>query len=162
MLKLKKETIFTLLSAFVLILIYNIFTPMYADDFSYSYSFADGSKITSVLDIFPSMYAHYYSMNGRLITHFLSQLFLLLGKNVFNIINTFAFLVLGIIIYTHVYGSMEDIKNKQLAVIYIFLFLFIPDFGQSILWLDGCSNYLYGTIIALAFLIPFRIRMDEK
>lgn len=57
--------------------IFNRYTTFMADDYSYMNSFAGTGRIESILDIFPSMYAHAFSMNGRLVPHFFVQLFLL-------------------------------------------------------------------------------------
>ena len=73
--------LFVLLLTGALIFIYNYLTPIVYDDYSYTFSFFDGQKISSLSDIVKSMNAHYYSMNGRYVTHFLAQTFLLLGEN---------------------------------------------------------------------------------
>lgn len=65
-------------------------TPMIADDYSYSFSFADYRRIESVGDIVESMAAHRETINGRIIAHSMVQLFLLLPKAVFNTVNGLA------------------------------------------------------------------------
>lgn len=147
-----------LITAFVFV--YNWFTPLFADDFSYSFSCENWERITSVFQIFPSMYHHFFDTNGRLVTHFLAQLFLLFGKNFFNVINSLAFCALGLIMYYHVYRSLRKLKIIPLCLIYSCLFIFTLDFGQSFLWLDGAANYLFGPLIAMLFLIPYRRTMD--
>lgn len=157
---LKKENYISIAIMFVIglmVFYYNKLTPLYADDYSYMYSFVDREeRITSIFDIFPSMYSHYFKMNGRLVVHFIAQLLLLLGKNTVNILNSLAFVGLGLIIYALSYNSVKKIKCLPLLFIYFSLFMFTPDFGQSFLWVTGAANYLYGPIIALLFLIPFR------
>ena len=59
-------------------------TDLVADDYRYCFSYADNSRVESVAQIFPSMAAHRHSMNGRVIAHFLVQVFLLLPKIVFD------------------------------------------------------------------------------
>lgn len=59
----------------VIVLIYalvyalNYYTPLFADDYSYMYSFSTGERITSVTEIWESQKAHYHSLNGRSVTH---------------------------------------------------------------------------------------------
>lgn len=65
----------------------NYYTPLYGDDYSYSFSFLTGERITSVSQIFSSQLGHYQNTNGRSITHSLAQLFLLIGDDLFNYIN---------------------------------------------------------------------------
>lgn len=129
---------------------------MFADDYSYSFSFLTGERMEGFRNIIPSQIAHYKSMNGRFIVHCLAQFFLLLGKNNFNIINTGAFLLLGILICYHGVGKVTATEIPILLLIYCGLFLATPAFGQSYLWITGASNYLYSILIILIYLIPFR------
>lgn len=87
--------------------IFNRYTTFTADDYSYMNSFAGTGRIESILDIFPSMYAHAFSMNGRLVPHFFVQLFLLFPPYVFDIINTFIFLFLNLILYKYIFGNKK-------------------------------------------------------
>ena len=40
---------------------------------------------------------------------------------------------------------------------FFMLWIITPNFGQSYLWITGASNYLYGILIILIYLIPFRM-----
>ena len=67
----------------------NLQTSLIADDFNYRFVFGTASqRVERITDIFGSMRSHYNTMNGRLVLHFLTQLFLLWGKPVFNLVNT--------------------------------------------------------------------------
>lgn len=145
----------------ILIFYLNYLTPLFADDHSYAFSFSTGDKITSIFDIIPSQYAHYFSMNGRVITHSLAQLFLLIGKPIFNIINTFSFIFFGLLIYYHATLSIKRVSISSLVIVFTLLFVVTPDFGQSFLWLTGSANYLYGPIITLCFLVPYRNSIEK-
>lgn len=153
--------ILVVLFAGILIFVFNYFTPIINDDYSYTFSFYDGQRITSVSDIIRSMNAHYYSMNGRYVTHFLAQIFLLLGGKIFDVINTAAFLLLGFVACFHAVGSFGKIKAQHLLFAYSSMFLFAPAFAESFLWTVGASNYLYGILIILICLIPFRLFLSN-
>jgi hypothetical protein len=74
----KRKTMFrgiVLVVLFGLMLALNWLTPLISDDYRYLYSFADGERITAVSQIVPSQIAHYQTINGRVITHTLCQLF---------------------------------------------------------------------------------------
>lgn len=135
--------------------IMNIKTPMFGDDYTYSYSFYSKKRISDLKDIPRSMQTHYYSSNGRVVVHIFAQLFLLIGKKWFNIIHTFSFLLLGVLIFYHAIGLRLRDHISFLIFIYCSLFLFTPAFGQSFLWLTGSSNYMYGILLILLYLIPF-------
>lgn len=155
-----KLIIVTLIIA-LLFFILNVYTPLFADDFSYSYSFSTGKKITSFSQIISSQISHYYTMNGRSITHTIAQIFLLLGDTKFNLINTFFFVVLIYLICFHAFGDIHKINAYNISLIAMLLFLTVPAFGQSFLWITGASNYLYGILIVLFALIPYRIHIKK-
>ncbi len=141
----------------IVVFIFNYLTPLCGDDYAYSCIFGShGRRVETVSDIFISQYQHYFNTNGRTVTHFLAQLFLLLGRPFFSVFNTLSFLGLGLMIYYHVYLTYRTIKPLSLVFIYFSLFTLIPDFGQSFLWLTGSANYLYGPLITLAYIIPYR------
>jgi hypothetical protein len=56
------------------------------------------------------MRLHYVRINGRIVVHFLAQLFLWWGKPVFDVINTAAFLSLGTLMYVLAAGTLKDFK----------------------------------------------------
>lgn len=85
----------------------NFYTPLFADDYSYSFSFMTGERIESASQIIDSQIGHYQCMNGRSITHFLAQMFLLAGDQAFIFFNTFFFLILMALIYLHACGSLR-------------------------------------------------------
>lgn len=66
-----------ILSVLVLIAVYvlNYYTPLYADDYSYSFSYLNGERIVSFSQLIDSQIAHYQKVNGRSVVHFLAQLF---------------------------------------------------------------------------------------
>jgi hypothetical protein len=140
---------------FITILVLTALTPMLADDYSYSFSFADRSRISSLGDIFRSLQAHRVDINGRMLAHFFAHLFLLLPKPVFCLLNAVVFtLILGMII--HIAGATDSKYKIYLSLIALSLiWLYTPVFGQVYLWLDGACNYSWGLCFILAFLLPY-------
>lgn len=82
------------------------------------------------------------------------------GKNVFNIINTCAYLALILMVEYHGCGAWKKINCDSLVLIFVLLWWCIPAFGHSFLWVTGASNYLYGILFILIFLIPYRRRLE--
>ena len=75
-------------------LLFNHCTPYASDDYSYMFNFSDGSRITSLGQIFQSLTEHYMHYgNGRIISHFFVMLFLIGSKSVFNIVNAVFFVL---------------------------------------------------------------------
>jgi len=139
----------------VLFLILNIYTPLIADDYSYS----DG--IHSVSDIFISQYNHFFTWGGRNVAHFFVQFWLFVGKQFFNIANTIVYCVFIFLVQFHITGKHVKQNPALFLILNIFFWFFVPVWGQNFLWLTGSCNYLWTTTIILFFLVPFRKRQDD-
>ena len=133
----------------------NLLTPLLADDYLYAFSFATGERIASVSDIFPSLAAHAATMNGRLTPHFFVQLFVMLPRWIFTIVNSFVYLalLLGIVRLSARVG--ERYPWRLLLIVSGAVFLLPPAFGQSFLWLAGSVNYLWCDALMIWLLVPF-------
>ena len=128
-------------------------TDLIADDYRYCFSYADDTRIESVAQIFPSMQAHRQSMNGRVVPHFLVQLFLMLPKGIFDAVNALFFVLLIWLLHELAVG--KGLPNPVLACMFFFaLWAFQPDFGQVFLWLTGAVNYLWCGVFSLLWLLP--------
>ncbi len=135
----------------------NHFTPMHADDYDYSFSFYNGERIHSLVDVFYSQISHYQVQNGRIATLGFAQILLMLNATVIDIILSSLFVLLGLLILYHAYGCIWDNHYLKLAIIYIALFIFTPSVGQSYLWTNSASIYLGGVVMILIYLIPYRM-----
>lgn len=141
-------------AVFLLILCLNVLTPMIADDYMYSFSFQTGERIASIGEIIPSMIAHSQTINGRVIAHFFVQLFSMLPRPVFMIINTWVYMLLTIEIYQLTRGPRRYDIGLALLV-QAGVFLLPPAFGQSFLWMAGSLNYLWCSTLMVSILLPY-------
>lgn len=58
------------------------------DDITYQFSFSTQGALTSLRDVFSSQLAHYHTMNGRFLAHFIVQVMLVfVGKTGFALLN---------------------------------------------------------------------------
>ena len=138
---------------FALMFLCNHMTDLIADDYRYCFSYADDTRIESVSQIFPSMAAHRQTMNGRVVPHFLVQLFLTLPKTVFDVVNALFFAALVLLLYR--LAVWQGPSNPVLAgMLFFSLWAFQPDFGQVFLWLTGSVNYLWCAVFCLVWLLP--------
>ena len=145
-----------------LLFVLNHFMPMFADDYSYSFSFLTKERITSIRQILPSQIAHYHNVNGRIVTHTLAQFFLMMEEAAFDIVNAVATLALLFLIYFHACGTFRNFSISRFSIIAMLLFLETPDFGQSFLWTTGAANYQYGILIILCVMIPYRLQAEGR
>lgn len=139
---------------FVYMLILNLLTPYIADDYVYRFSFADSSLNRTVADVVKSMYAHCFNMNGRVISHSLESLFLLMPKLVFDLCNAAVYVFVMYALY-----RICNFKRRPCPVLFLVIAMafwyFMPVFGQVVLWQVGALNYLWGLAVGAAFLLPY-------
>lgn len=139
----------------------NAHTPLQMDDYDYSISWATGKPVSGLADVIASQAAHYRLWGGRSVVHALTQMFLYMGKGVFNIANTVMYLLLLLEIYALAKPREKRFCWTLLLAEHTFLFFRVSFFGTVFLWLDGACNYLWGTALALLplLIIP---RLLEK
>ena len=140
---------------FLVMLVLTSITPMLADDYTYCFSFADGARIENISQIIRSMRAHRLDYNGRVFSHGLVQLFLMLPKPVFNYCN--AAVALFLILLSGQFFRKENACAAFMPELLMTLALwcFVPDFGQVFLWLDGAINYLWALFLTVLFVGRF-------
>ena len=143
---------------FTLMLALNILTPYICDDYAYNLNFATREPLDSFGEIFASMYAHSYKMNGRLISHGLAQVFMLLPPLAFDIVNAAVFtgtlwLVLRL--------SGGERNGLLFAGLFCLFWLWMPVFGQVALWQVGALNYFWSLSALVLFIAPALLRFRE-
>lgn len=133
-------------------------TPFMHDDLAYHYYYDENSAverptsepISSFWQIFPSMWNHYNAVNGRFTSHFIIQLFCgILGKQIFNYLNTIVFLLLIDLIVVLSYGKR---RLLPLAIVVTSVLFLLPFPGQTMLWLTGSVNYMWSAAFSLIVL----------
>lgn len=143
---------------FSLMLCFNILTPYICDDFTYRVNFMTKEPLGSVWEIFESMYAHSYKMNGRLISHGLAQVFMLLPPLVFDIVNSAVFTLTLLLVVRLCTGGRNALL---LGAVFCLLWINLPVFGQVVLWQVGAVNYFWSLSALLIFMAPELLRMRE-
>lgn len=151
----KKIILWFFLALYLVVLVLTALTPMLADDYSYSFSYADRSRISSLSDILRSLQAHRDTMNGRMTAHFFAHLFLLLPKPVFSVCNALVFCLILFNIFRIVRGGDDRLNIFLLLLAFFLVWLYTPVFGQVFLWLDGACNYAWALCFILAYLYPY-------
>lgn len=145
-----------ILLCFSAIFLLNIFTPIISDDFAYLYIYGEEGRISSVGDIIRSQVNHYYLWGGRSVVHFIAQILLMLPSCIADLLNSLAYLVYVFLIYLHIKGRKES-SISLFVLINMAIWFLQPVFGDTILWITGSANYLWGTCLILLFLLPYRL-----
>ena len=153
----KEKIIFygVVLVSFVAILIYNFLTPVMSDDLLF-----DATQYQTVGDIFTREYERYMTWNGRSVLQILMTTFCLVPKWFFNICNSLCFVVFSLLLY----GNIRGRKRYDVMLYLLFQLLvwnFCVEFSQTVLWLSGACNYLWGITIILGFVTAYRYLMEK-
>jgi len=140
---------------FLIIFVLNRMTPIIADDYSYLFYYDRMERVETLKQVIDYQINHYFTWGGRSVVHFIAQLMLISGSHA-KIINSLGFMAFVIIIYINCCGLKKS-EPSLLAWIPLLIWLFNPVFGQTILWVTGSANYLWGSLIILSFLLPFTL-----
>ena len=132
----------------------NLLIPISADDYVYRFIWNaetfhgksnDWIPIESLGDIFNSQIEHYLHWGGRSIAHFFVQFFMWQGKIYFDFANTIIFVIFVILI-------LKLAKSRKFLYALIGLWIALPQFVPTMLWLTGSCNYLWMTTLQIGFL----------
>ncbi len=157
-----------LLTFFLFFYVFNYFTPMaFGDDYVYSFVWEGHPmyeplseqvrRLSSFNDLFASQWSHYFTGNGRTVSHIIAQFFLWTSKDVFNVFNALISVLLIIEIYWCANKGIVsfDFRVGRLSWIFFALWAFTPGFSPVFFWLSGACNYLWSAVLLLGFLLPF-------
>lgn len=155
----RKKIYWILIAAsFVSIFAYNFLTPYMSDDYSYALQVREAK---SFIDLVKQQYGEYISNSGRVIGQFNVRLSLVFDKQVFNVVNSLMFTVLVLLIYANI-RRKKKYDIFVLLLIIAFLWRYAVDFGQTMLWICGACNYLWGSVIILGFVTLFRHFLERE
>ena len=125
---------------FTAMLAINTFYPLCWDDKGFVEKF-DPNNWT-IKDVFiDSYYRYYLHWSGKLLPLSLATLFTLLDKTIYNIINSFMYIVFANTIYRFFWKKKYDCWI--LLAVYVALWLCIPWYGTVVFWIDGTVEYLW-------------------
>ena len=117
--------------------------------------------IYNLVDLFVSLQNHTRLFNGRFVAHAGVMTAMQFPKSVFNVASAVVFVLVGLLIMLHVFGK-KRIRISYLALTYVLMWLVLPDYGTTVLWLSGAFNYLWMALVYLTFLLPYRFNYQAK
>lgn len=145
------------LFVFCVVFFMNIKTFMSGDDYVYSFLYQTHSRLSSFSDIVESQYKHYYIWGGRSVVHAIAQVLLFTDDAIWmDVINSIAFVGFILAMYFHI-TAKRVINTSLLFIIFALTWILQPAFAETSLWITGSANYLWGTLIILLFLLPYRL-----
>ena len=164
----KKNGLWILLLIFCLMFFLNIMTPLIADDYLSTFVLPEGfstngifpekmEKVATFQDFFNNLKTYYMRWGGRVPGGMPVGIFVLIGKEYFNPVNSFMAVMLIMEIYWLSHEGKISLKFNKSYLIWTFfaLWTFNIVFFDTFLWLGGSCNYLWMLVVVLAFLIPY-------
>ncbi len=159
-------SIIVLLVVMVAFYVLNFLTPLFTDDYMYRFCFdSTGSAnprlpVRNIADVILSQGHHYFHINGRFVVHGIIQTIMgMMNKDVFNVLNALAFGALAVLLCRKCLG---EVKPLGIAGVAAASFVLLPAFDNSMLWLSGAVNYLWTSVVVVAFLMLFEHRRDKE
>ena len=163
-----KKALASFAGIFLFLYVLNYLTPMcFGDDYLYSFVWQgqpmfvplgeEVPRVSSWYDLFVSQKSHYLTWGGRTVAHVLAQLFLWIGKDVFNFLNAF----IGTLLVAEIYWCINrgrvtwHFKPGTVCWIFFVLWAFTTGFSTVFFWLTAACNYLWTTAILIGFMIPY-------
>lgn len=153
-------SILVLLAVFLFLYSLNAWMPLHRDDYEYALIWNTSQHITSMQDVFTSLYRHYFLHGGRMVSFFFLDTFLLLGKAWFDFVNAALFTGLVALIYLHASRSLQlKAAPGVLAVTAVLAWLSFPHFGEVVIWMCGATVYLWTGFLAALFMLPYNLKL---
>lgn len=151
----KNIFIIAIVISFCAIYFYNLFTPYMSDDL-----LVDKSLYQSFADILRQEYWQYMNWNGRSVLQIILKVFMVVPKSVFNICNSLCYVATTLLVYWNIKGK-KQYDVFLYILINICVWVFCVDFSQTILWVAGACNYLWGIFIILGFITLYRYYLEK-
>ncbi|WP_255491025.1 DUF6056 family protein [Dysgonomonas sp. 520] len=138
------------LLAFAMIYSLNVLYPIYLDDWDYSYIYWQSELVGGFFDAVYSQTIHYVKWGGRTVVHVILQTLLSWGPFWSDLLNSIMFVLFTAVVY-----SIANIGRKVRPSLYFMIIMltwfFQADVGETLIWLTGSVNYMWGTTIILVF-----------
>lgn len=130
------------------------------DDNWYSTNLVSGNPLNSISDVFVSQHWHFLNWGGRIITHGLLQLTLMMGELFCDFLNLFMTILL-----VQIMCIISGRKNLfSFFTGFTLVIALNANIKMSMFWQSGAANYLYSTVWILLFLWVYlrHIQSTEK
>ncbi len=133
----------------------NVFTTLKGDEYVYAMMPGDTQlHCRTLADYVSSIPTFYQTTNGRLADALERLMASLVGKPVFNLLNTIMFILFVDGIFTLAVGRRRSVT--ALALVLALVLVAFPYPGETLLWMAGACNYLWSVTLTLWLLCWLR------
>lgn len=133
--------------------VYNYYTPLYVDDYTYSFFYSP----VNIRDNFPripiiSAYTDNFAGVARFIPHLIIGFFQHFGKIYFDIVSGLIFILFGLLTAKTVATKRQFILPLALISCSL-LFFIVNGFFTVAIWMSGAPNYIFVAILVCSYII---------
>lgn len=134
--------------------------PYYSDDWWHTFIHHPHGdypteRISDLGDVATSQVNHYMNKNGRLPVTFVAQsVVTFISKDVFNILNTIAYILMVVLFARYCFAS--QLTPKRLICVAVTLFFLLPGHYDVMMWATGAIYYIWVAVYILAILLLWR------
>ena len=145
-----------LITNFLIMLVWNLKTPLMDDDLWFRYQAVQGHIIRDGIQ-------DYMTWNGRFWGQTFCRVSLLGGQKGSSILNAFLFAIL-IFLILKITDALQDENFSLLRVVTVIsaIYLFTPGFASVFIWRAGVGNYMDTMIIYISYLLLFVNATNKK
>ena len=140
--------------SFLSVYFYNMFTPYMSDDLLF-----DKSLYHSFADVIKQEYWQYHNWTGRSVLQIILKIAMLMPKPLFDIINSLCYVGTMLLVYLNI-RERKQYDVLLYVLINLCMWVFGVEFSQTILWVAGACNYLWGVFIILGLVFIIGIIMS--
>ena len=145
-LRLHRGYYITLAVAALVVMVMNVLTTLKGDEYVYAMLPGDlQHHCRTLADYVRTMPTFYETTNGRLADAVERLLASVVGKPVFNVLNTLVFVLLIEGIFTLAVGRRRALL--PLAIMLVLVLLAFPYPGETLMWMAGACNYLWSATL---------------
>lgn len=165
----KMKTFFLYVTIFIFFLgvyILNILYPLTADDWGYSFMYAEhtglsATRVSNVVDVLVSQYYHYFGWGGRSVVHSIAQFLLSIDIRIARLLNALAYIALFVMIYK-IINKGKSPNAGLFILLNVLIWLIQPIFSIIILWMTASANYIWGALLIILFIYPYYLLFLNK
>ncbi len=144
---------------FIGMYILNYWMPLHRDDYEYSLIWNTTVRIASMSDVVHSLYIHYFTHGGRMVSFFALDSFLLWGKEYFNVANSLVYVIVLLLMVWHSLGRITShLSPYRVGLAGTLAWLCYPHYGEVAVWACGATVYLWSAMWILLFLLPYHMQ----
>ena len=147
----------TLAIAAIVFMVMNVLTTLKGDEYVYAMMPGDlRHHCRTLTDYISTMPTFYQTTNGRLADAVERLMASVVGKPVFNVLNTLMFVLMVEGIFTLAVGRRRSLL--ALSALLVLVLVAFPYPGETLMWMAGACNYLWSVTLTLWLLCWLRYR----